>query len=62
MSFELRIVGCADYESCNLELGLLAKGIFIAQLILNYIIPNRRSRQLKIRSSKFVIRNSLYEV
>ena len=54
-NYKLRIVGCPDYESYNRELSLLAEGMFIAQLIPNYIIPNRRSRQLKIR-------NLLYEI
>jgi len=40
MSFELRIVGCADYEPYNYELSLLAEWIFIAQqfLIIQFVI------------------------
>ena len=60
LSYGLRII---NYELLAvlimnhtiIELSLLAEGMFIAQLIPNYIIPNRRSRQLKIR-------NLLYEI
>ncbi len=40
MNFELRIVGCTDYEPYNYELSLLAEWIFIAQqfLIIQFVI------------------------